>query len=280
MSSKFDYSFIEASAERKERDNSNAHEGFISVNKFTVHHWGKQKRELKQKRRWNAAYWLTHGPCLARLLIEPRTTCPGNGAAQSGLGPTVSTENSLQAHPQPTWSRDSLSWDFLFPGDSRLWQLAIKANQGSVFSKHKQSIPFCDSVFPHHYKFWDCDLRCLRPVWLLETNISGHMKNKELCWLILRSEVPGLWPLPSHLLQPHPAEFISLDKVGTMDALKGICQGMTREQSRCQLHNATEGGFVGLKWVRSKPKGTMLVCSEHTVRKIFLCTHVCVGTRT
>lgn len=111
-------------------------------------------------------------------------------------------------------SRDSLSWDSLFPGDSRLWQLAIKANQGSVFSKHKQSIPFCDSVFPHHYKFWDCDLRCLRPVWLLETNISRHIKNNELCWLILRSEVSGLWPLPSHLLQPHPAEFISLDKMG------------------------------------------------------------------
>lgn len=118
------------------------------------------------------------------------------------------------ADPQATWSRDSLSWDSLFPGDARLWQLAIKANQGSVFSKHKRFIPFCDSVFPHHYKSWDCDLRCLRPVWLLETNISRHIKNKELCWLILRSEVSGLRPLPSHLLQPHPAEFISLDKVG------------------------------------------------------------------
>lgn len=50
----------------------------------------------------------------------------------------------------------------------------------------------------------------------------------------------------SHIL-PNSSAWTKWVLTGTMDALKGICQGMTREQSRCQLHNATEGGFVGLK---------------------------------
>jgi hypothetical protein len=44
--------------------------------------------------------------CLASFVIQPRLTCPGNGAAHSGLGPLTSMNN--QDHPPQTCSQTSL----------------------------------------------------------------------------------------------------------------------------------------------------------------------------
>lgn len=216
---------------------------------------------------------------MARLL---RTTCPGNGAAQSELGPTVSADNPLQQiHRQPDLGIPSVEISFSQGTlDCDSWQL--KLTRAVCFQNTNNPYP---SVTQSSHTIINSetvtsDACALCGFWKPTSPGTLKIMNYADSFSGQRCQDCGhfLHTSSSHIL-PNLSAWAKWIVTGTMDVLKGICQGMTREQSRCQLHNATEGGdFVSLKRVRSKE--ATFVCSEHTIRKIFLCTHVYVGTCT
>lgn len=65
--------------------------------KVTVYHrersWQELKQEIEAKSMKECCLLTCLGPCLAGFLIWPKTSCLGNGATHSELGPPVSINN-------------------------------------------------------------------------------------------------------------------------------------------------------------------------------------------
>lgn len=101
--------------------------------------WRKVGQELKPWR--NAFADILTTPCLPRFHIQPRTTCPGNGASHSGLCPPTSTTNldNLYRHiHKPISGQSSIKTPF--SDDIRMGRVEAKASRDSDLSpwKHPQ----------------------------------------------------------------------------------------------------------------------------------------------
>lgn len=86
----------------------------VLVNFFIIQHWERQRRNSKQEK-WRNTICLLTGLCSAIFLIQPRPTC------QKLVLPTMDWGLSHQSSQRQFL--ENSSWNFIFSGDSRLYQL-------------------------------------------------------------------------------------------------------------------------------------------------------------
>lgn len=106
--------------------------GFLSATSTSVHHQGKQGRNLDQKPWRNAAYH--HAVWIA--LIEPRPTCLWMALPTLNSSPYLHThQSSVKSIPQ-TWRQSKLicaipQWRFPLSRDLGLYEVDNKTNQNT-----------------------------------------------------------------------------------------------------------------------------------------------------